>query len=216
MMVSAFFALAATAHVAFLLLTMRIRAGGAEWIVRLLLLGLIADNVILALSALAFEQSWYHGASWLRYIAHVLLLPPLAYAALLLAQRAGIEWATQSPARWACIAFVVVAILFGLGTEIADLQLVQASLFGHDRYVSADAMPPIATILTNVVILVLSAAVWRKVGWPWLFLPALTILLVNGAAAGQDWGIIAGNLAEIVFLAGWVASLRHLQPERTE
>lgn len=214
-MLSMVFVSAAAVHILILLSTLRLRAGGAEWIVRLLLLGLVADNLILALGGIAFDAPWYYGASWLRYFAHVLLLPPLALAALLLAQRAGLSWSGMPVARWAIGVFVVAAILVGLGTEIVNLELVKETLFGHDRYVSADAMPPIATILTNLVVLVIAGAIWRQAGWTWLFLAALAILLVNGSSAGKEWGIIAGNLAEIVFLVGWVVTLYRFPPERT-
>ena len=69
-------------------------------------------------------------------------------------------------------------------------------------------MPPIATILTNVLLLPIGIAIWRNGAWPWLFAVALLILLVNGATATKDWGIISGNLTEIVFAIGWVATLR--------
>lgn len=206
-MLSLFFATAAAIHVLMLSMTLRLRAGTAEWIVRALVLGLIWDNTILALSPVAFDESWYRGANWLRYFAHVILLPPLAFAALVIARRAGIDWAAGNAARWSCLLFVVAAMCFGLVTEVADLTMVRETLYGHDRYVSADASPPIATIVVNLVVLLLAAAIWRKAGWPWLLAAAVFIFLVNGLAVGNDWSILAGNLAEIVFLAGWVATL---------
>jgi len=207
MMLSLFFAAAAAIHTLMLLLTLRLRGDAAEWIVRLLLLGLVWDNSILALSSIAFEAPWYYNASWLRYLVHVLLLPPLAFAALKLVGRAGIEWATTDPARWTVLIFVTVAVCFGFVTEIADLALVRESLLGHDRYVSVDTMPPIATITTNVVVIGLAAVTWRRAGWPWLLIAAVIIFAVNGASAGKEWSILTGNLAEILFLAAWVSSL---------
>ncbi|MGI9238786.1 MAG: hypothetical protein ACR2QZ_15410, partial [Woeseiaceae bacterium] len=110
-----------------------------------------------------------------------------------------------------CLLFVAAAVAFGLVTEVIDLVLVRETLFGHDRYVSADASPPLATIAVNFVVLFLSAAIWRKAAWPWLLAAAVFILLVNGLSVGNDWGILAGNLAEIVFLVGWVATLFHFR-----
>ncbi|MGI9233521.1 MAG: hypothetical protein ACR2RD_07825 [Woeseiaceae bacterium] len=206
-MLSLFFAAATAVHVLMLLITLRLRAGAAEWIVRIMVLGLIWDNTILAISPIAFEESWYRGASWLRYFVHVVFLPPLAFAALVVARRAGVKWAARNAAIWSCLLFVAAAVVFGLVTEIIDLALVRETLFGHDRYVSADASPPLATIAVNLLVLFLSAAIWRKAAWPWLLAASVFILLVNGLSVGNDWSILAGNLAEIVFLAGWVVSL---------
>ncbi|MGI9235781.1 MAG: hypothetical protein ACR2QZ_00195 [Woeseiaceae bacterium] len=210
-MLSLFFAPATAIHVLMLLITLRLRAGAAEWIVRIMVLGLIWDNTILAISPIAFEESWYRGASWLRYFVHVVFLPPLAFAALVVARRAGVEWAATNTATWSSLLFVVIAVSFGLVTEVVDLALVRETLFGHDRYVSADASPPLATIAVNLVVLFLSAVIWRRAAWPWLLAAAVFILLVNGLSVGNDWSILAGNLAEIVFLAGWVATLFHFR-----
>lgn len=210
-MLTYLFAVAAAVHILLFLATLRLRAGYAEWIVRLLLLGLVFDNVVLALGTLAFDESWYFGASWFRYLAHVLVLPPLALAALQLAERGGVSWAEGQAAKSGFLLFVVAAVAYGLVFEIASLELVREELFGHQRYVSNDALPPLATIVTNLVVLIVAIALWRSSAWPWLFAAALTILLVNGMSAGKEWGIIAGNVAEVVFLLGWVASLFRFQ-----
>jgi hypothetical protein len=205
------FVTAAAIHVAILAATLRLRAGVTEWLLRALLLGLITDNLIVAAGAFAIDESWYYGASWMRYLAHVLLLPPMAFAALVLLQRAGSRFAVSQLARIATIFFVAAAISFGFVTEIAELELVRETVLGHPRMSSTHSGPPLATIATNLVILGLAAMLWRTVRWPWLFAAALFIFLVNGAAATTDWGIIAGNLAEVVFVLGWFASIRRFR-----
>ena len=202
---------AAAIHATLLVLSFRFRAGVPEWLVRALLVGLIADNLVLAAGQLYFDESWYQSASWVRYLAHVLLLPPLAFAALTILQRAGVAWAQSGVARASVLFFVVAAIATGFVTEIANLELVRETLFGHDRYASAHAAPPVATIATNLVILGMAVVLWRKAGWPWLFVASLTIFVVNGATATMAWGIVAGNLAEIVFVGGWLATLLHFR-----
>jgi hypothetical protein len=202
-----FFAAVAAIHALLLLSTLRFRADTAEWLVRTLLLALIYDNVVLALSAREFDQAWYYNASWLRYGLHVVVLPPLVIAALQLAARAGVAWANRAPALIAACLFAAVGLAVGAITELVGLELVREVAFGHERLASADSMPPLATILTNIVVLVIAAFIWRASGWPWLFFAAITIFLVNGALAGSTWSIIGGNLAEVVFATGWVATL---------
>ena len=92
-------------------------------------------------------------------------------------------------------------------TELVGLRFVEAELLDHVRLVSADAHPPIATIFANVVVMVFGAAIWRSSGWPWLFLAALFIFGINGATGGNDYGLLFGNAAEVVFALGWLVTL---------
>ena len=205
------FVTAAAIHVAFLVATLRLRAGLVEWLLRVLLLGLIADNLIIAAGAFAIEAPWYASVSKLRFLAHVLFLPPMALAALMLLRRAGSAFAMAPLALIITIAFVAAAITAGFVTEIVGLELAREDVLGQPRMVSVHGGLPVPTILTNVIVIGLAAALWRIANWPWLFFAALFIFLVNGAAAASDWGIVAGNLAEIVFVAGWIASVRRFR-----
>ncbi len=207
MMLALLFATAALLHAAMFALSFRLKAGLPEWLVRLLFVGLMLDNTILALGAFAIDQPWYYDLSLVRYVAHVLILPPLVTAASGTLVRAGVEWAAMKSVQAAIWLFVLGAISFGYATELSGLQLVQETLFGHTRYVSAHASPPLATILTNLVLLTIAAILWKRAGWRWAFAGSLLIFVVNGASAGSDWGIVAGNIAEILFVASWLATL---------
>jgi hypothetical protein len=200
-------------HLTLFVLSFRLRSGLAEWLVRFLLLGLMTDNLILAAGAVAIEAPWYYVASEFRYVAHVILLPPLVIAGLELLRRAGSVVAARSIALAAATAFVVAAIGYGIATEVVGLELVRETLLGHSRYTSAHGGPPLATIAINLVILGMAAALWRVGRFPWLFVAALAIFIVNGATATSDWGIIGGNLAEILFICGWLASCRRFGPD---
>jgi len=200
-------------HLTLLALSFRLGSGLAEWLVRFLLLGLIVDNLILAAGAVAIDAPWYYVASEFRYLAHVLLLPPLVVAGLELLRRAGSAVAERPAALVAAMVFVAAAIGYGVATEIVGLELVRETLLGHDRYTSAHGAPPLATIVTNLVILGMATVLWRIGGFPWLFIAALAIFIVNGAIATSDWGIIGGNFAEILFVSGWLASCRRFRPD---
>ncbi len=207
------FAVAAIAHAAMLAWSRRFAGSAVVWLMRLLLAGLMLDNTILAISPLAFEENWYADLSRLRYFAHVLVLPPLIIVARLLAVRAGVHRAASSAAVLVTGVLAAAAITYGVVTELADLQLVPESLFGHNRYVSAHAGLPLATIFTNVVLLVFAFAIGRTSGWWIAFAGTAIIFLVNGALGGSDWGIVGGNIAEIFFAASWVLALRRFAPD---
>ena len=212
-MLEVLFASAAIVHLGVLYLTFRARPGAAVWLVRLLLCGLVFDNLMLALGPVAIGQDWYVAATVTRYTAHALLLPPLIVAAVLLARRAGAGFAEAGAALPIAVAMAVIAMAYGVATESFNQEFVEEVLFGHVRLVSADAAPPFATILTNLVLLGISAAIWRASGWKWLFFGVLQIFLINAATATQDWSIISGNLAEIIFAASWVATLLHFEAD---
>ena len=206
-MLEVLFSLAAIIHLALLYVTFRFPGAPEVWLVRLLLCGLIVDNVLLAVATLAINEDWYIAATAVRYTAHALLLPPLIVAGVLLARRAGVPVASHALALPLAGLLAVAGMAYGVATESFDQQFVQETLFGHVRLVSADAAPPLATILTNVLLLGIAAAIWWSVGWKWLFLGVLQIFVINGATAAQDWSIISGNLAEIVFATSWIATL---------
>ena len=195
-------------HAVLLAMTFQRPAGLPEWLIRLLLMGLIADNLILAMSGLTFGASWYSAATVARYTAHAIVLPPLLLAAVVLACRAGVRRAASSAAIPVAAVLALIGIAVGLLQEVAGIQLTPATVFGHTRLVSVGSIPPIATIVTNVLILIIAGAIWRASGWRWLFAAALLIFLVNAAFATRDWSILSGNLAEIVFAAAWVATLK--------
>ena len=206
-MLELLFAIAAIVHLGLLSVTFRLEPGAAVWLVRLLLCGLIFDNLMLALGTVAVGQDWYAAATVTRYTAHALLLPPLIVAGVLLARRAGASFADNKVTFVLAVGAAAAGMVYGVATESYNQQFVEEVLFGHVRLVSAHAAPPLATILTNLILLGIAAAIWRASGWKWLFLGVLQIFVINAATATQNWSIISGNLAEIMFAASWVATL---------
>lgn len=182
------------------------RARGADqsgwqlWLIRALLLGMITDNSVQALGAWFIDATWYEPASRLRFILHASILPFLTLFALAVMQRAGITWARHAAFGGFCAVFTLLALAYGLNHDLLNLQLEPKSVLGISKLVDASKVPPIATILTNFLVIILSGFIWRQSGWRWLTLGSLFIFLVNGATATLTWGFIAGNFAEVVFV----------------
>ena len=120
---------------------------------------------------------------------------------------ASAAFASQSKALPVAMGLAVAGMVYGVATESFNQQFVEQVLFGHSRLVSVHALPPAATIVTNLILIGIAIAIWRASGWKWLFLGVLQIFLINALTATQDWSIISGNIAEIVFAASWVATL---------
>ena len=72
-------------------------------------------------------------------------------------------------------------------------------------------VPPIATILTNLLLIILAAAVWRACGQKAMFAGALFALVVNGALAGIEWFFLVGNFVEVVFILSLLHTARRLE-----
>jgi len=202
------FSVAALVHTFLLALSFARPAGLAEWLLRLLLIGLIADNATLALSGVGLGNTWYEFANVVRYGAHALFLPLLVLAGVAIAARAGCNWAKR-PQAWAiALLLALTGVVYGLVTEVAGIEFIAVEFAGHERLVSADHSAPFATIVSNFLLLVIGATIWQRADWPWLFVATLVVFLINGVTAGKPWGIVAGNSAEIIFVLGWLVTLR--------
>ncbi|MFV8819196.1 hypothetical protein [Haliea sp. E17] len=168
---------------------------------RLLLLSLAVDNAVVGIGDGNLDAQWYAWCTRLRYALHALVLPGLVPWGLSLLPRPLPRWLL-----WGSAMFVLGAIGYGAWHEIMALEL-GASVPGQPpRLVSTAPGPPLATVLGNLLFLCLAAVIWYRSRWPWAFAGGLLILLVNGAMAGQPQALVAGALAELVFIVSLLAS----------
>lgn len=170
------------------------------WVLRAILFGMFYDNLIQGLGFIYIQAPWFEAASSLRFILHASVLPFLTIFALSIMQRADIKIARNRHFINACWIFTLGALTFGLYHEAYLLELAPKTVMGVEKLVSTSGMPPIATILTNILILPMAAAIWKVAGWKWMFLGALFIFVLNGATGPKPWGFIVGNFAEVVFI----------------
>jgi len=180
-----------------------------------LLCGMTYDNLMVASGYWLIEQPWFTTASMGRFYIHVLSLPFLSLFTFSIIRDSGLSLGKNKAFFLLCTLVTAGALAFGISQELMGLQLVENSQFGIRRMSNAHGSAPVATILTNLFTLVLAAYLWRKSGFKLLFLGSLFIFVVNGATAGQAWGFIAGNLAEIVFVLSLIVSHKHLSVRPT-
>jgi len=202
----------AAIHVGLFYWTFRWNANGSWrlWFLRALLFGVFYDNLVTALGNVLIDSSWYEAANVPRFFLHAAILPFLVPFASSVMGEAGVAVAGSRAFQTLCLVFVFGALAFGLYHEVYLLELEPDPALGVAKLGSTADAPPWATIAANLVILPMAAAVWRKSGWPWMFLGTLFILLVNGAAGSSDWGFLAGNFAEIVFIGSLLMTENHL------
>lgn len=184
-------------------------SGNGQWrrvFLAALLCGMTYDNLIVASGYWFIEQPWFSTASMGRFYFHVLSLPFLSLFTYSIIRDCGLTLGQHKAFFLLCLSATLAALTFGISQELVGLELVENSQFGIRRMSNAHGSAPVATILTNLFTILLAAYVWHKSGLKILFLGSLFIFIVNGATAGQKWGFIAGNLAEIVFVLSLIVS----------
>ena len=186
------------------------------WFLRLLLIGMAYDNAVLLLGDVGVGADWYRWLNVPRYVLHAGLLPFLTIFALSTLQVGGVRLALRRGVIALCWALTGIALVYGLWHEVFLLRLEPSEVLGHTRLVSARRSPPFATIATNLLILPMAFALWRRAGVRHFFLGSLFIFLLNGGAAGQPWGFVAGNGAEVVFIACLLKTERELASRAAE
>jgi hypothetical protein len=192
----------AALHLALLLATFRgpQHGGPRLWLLRAMLFGMFYDNLIQGSGIWFFESQGYYAANALRFVLHAGVLPFLLLFTLSILKQAGIGVARSAYTGFVFAVLTLAGLVYGLYHEVYLLELGPKPAFGVMKLGSLSGLPPLATIATNLLILPLAAWVWYASGWKWFFLGSLFIFVLNGATGAQQWGFIAGNFGELVFI----------------
>ncbi len=186
------------------------------WLIRLMLVGMFYDNTVQGIGNWFIDAAWYPAANVPRFFLHAAILPFLTLFGLSVMRSAGIKVASNTLLLGFCWVFTVCGIAWGLYHEVIMLELETREVMGVMKMSSASGLPPIPTILANIIILPMAIAVWRREGWPWFFLGALFIFLLNGATGAQPWGFLVGNFAEVVFTIALLLTHWHFSRSGTQ
>lgn len=167
--------------------------------VRVLLVGTATDNFIQWLGHFYIAEEWYHQVNWLRFILHAAILPFITLFTLSVLRKAGIQWAYSKVFTGFCVLFTLTTLVYGLYADVLSVTMQVNEYHGIAKLTKVEKGPPMGTILTNLLTIILAAMLWKKDGWKWLFIGSITIFLINGATAPFPWGFLTGNFAEILF-----------------
>ncbi len=163
----------------------------------LVIFGLFYDNVIISMGRFVGEGSLLRSLNSGRFILHALFTPMLIMFAVATAQRLGIGWAQS---RWAFAAFGILTmalILVGVYSDIVNLSLVPKTDAGTLRYVNENVEgPPIPSIITILVMIVVGVFIWRKSKWAVLFVGSVLMFILAGAGASI---LALSNIGEALF-----------------
>ncbi len=180
------------------------------FLVLLPIIGLLYDNAIIALGSLLGPSELLQTLNMGRFLLHAIITPMLIMAALDMARRAGVGWAANRVVYALFGLFTVVLILFGL-SEMPRM-VFEPVVYGSTlRYVdTAVAGPPIPSIITIILIMVIGIFIWRQQQWPWLFIGAL-LMFIGSAMPPSVVGPAVGSGAEVILLTSLLATEAHIQ-----
>ena len=204
------FFLIAVAEIALFVATLRILTRskkvkvGDAWILVILLVGLVYDNLMLAFGTTIGEGDVLRILSQPRYITHALFTPTLILFAALSADRMNIPGyrSRERLTFWGAVTFF--AIWYGLFADMAGPHLAPVMDDGLLRYApDGKQLPPLAVITTVVGLLVIGGAMQRYGRWPWIFVASTTMLII--ALFWVDNGLLS-NIGELILLSSMVAT----------
>ena len=167
---------------------------------RCFLIALCYDNLVLILGDMGIGTRWYEFANLLRYGMRAAVIPFLTIFTLSVAQNCRVAFALNPVFARFCWTFTAIAWCYGMWQQGALLELESVQFMDHYRLVSASKTPPWAAIATNVLILPMALAIWRRARWPALFYGSLFVFLLFAAVGSQPWGYIASHGAEVIFI----------------
>lgn len=191
------------------------KASARLWFIRAMLFGMCYDNLMIGLGNAFIGADWYQAANVLRFFFHSSILPFLTLFALSAMQVTSAPLASNKLLISFCWLFTIIAIAYGLYHEVYLLELGPESVLGVNKLTDTSGTPPMATIFTNILIIPMSALVWKASGWRWFFLGSIFIFLVNGATGAMEWGFVAGNFVEVIFITSLIVTERYLRSRET-
>lgn len=179
--------------------------GGVAVLVAVICAGLAYDNLAVAAGRLIGFGDVLRGVNVPRYWIHALLTPLLIIACGALAGALGVRWPTGRTAAAAGALLVPALIGVGIFQDVVRLRLEPREYADSLRYANAGAEgPPVAAIVTIVVLIGLGALIWRTAALPWLLLGSIGMFAAAAVGGSRFW---AGNLGELVLQAAVVATL---------
>ena len=166
--------------------------------------GLVYDNALLAGGAAIGHGDMLERLSVPRFFMHAFGTPLLMLSALGLLQRSGASWSRSALIAASFAVLTIAMIAVGVEADLLRLELAPKATAGVVSYGNtASHGPPVAPIVTIIVLIASGVVIWRRKAGPWLLLGALVQF---AAAAIGDAIVIAGNLGELALLAGLVIS----------
>jgi hypothetical protein len=199
----------------------RVHKAPGAWLVALIAVGLIYDNLIVSLGTTIGIGPTLEALSWPRFAMHALLTPFMMIAVTQMAVAGGIRWANTT--QWRIVVWVLVVSMMAVGAfeGLIGLETVPACFDGIIRYtanlhpshfcddsyaITHGSGPPIPALVGNVLTLVVGFSLWRQHGWGWLIGGALAMTAAASVPMAES-GMAASNAGEVILMFAYVATV---------
>lgn len=181
----------------------RNQAPVAAVVITAVALALAYDNLVVGFGSTIGVSETLRTLSWGRFALHALVTPTLFVAAQRLGARVD-DGPFGFSLRTAVIA-ALAGVAVSIATGLVGMDLVPETASGVVRYADANAVVPVASV---AVVIVTGLVGWRlrRAGLTSALL-AGSIVMFLGSAAPSNGAPVAGNLAEVVFVASLVRTL---------
>lgn len=173
----------------------------------LVVAALVYDNLVLGTGRFIGEGPLLEALNYARFLIHAAVTPVLVAWALHTLRRAGFGWAQ---ARWyqvVSIGAAVALMVLEYVLEVRGLAIAPRWEFGVLSYSSTEPStgPPVMVLIVAVALLIAGAMVWKRQGWPWLFVGALVMTIGSGIDLPVDSGAVT-NAFELILLVSIIAT----------
>lgn len=191
--------------------------------------GLVYDNLIIALGTTLGVGSLLETISIPRFLVHAVFTPLLFMAGYEMARRADIKWFDSQNRYRAAWGITTILVFVGLWQGVFSAHLKPVCHDGTLRYaervsesqicpeveyteaeLNERGLPPIASIVTIVLVGIEGLAIGRKIGW-WGLLIGAVIMFVGAAIPASRVGPVVANGAEVVLVGFALATEMVLQ-----
>ncbi|MBS3681313.1 hypothetical protein KGF86_14015 [Ornithinibacillus massiliensis] len=167
-------------------------------VILLVLLGLVYDNVMIALGKYIGEGHTLESLNLLRYWLHTFITPTLILFAWNTYYRTGLPTAKKTGWKVLAAILTIGLILYESLTTLVGLELRPNWKNGVLTYEGSGSA--LMVIIITIVIGVVGFILWKKFHFPWLFIGTLSMVL-GGILAGWLHSFPIMNILELLFMA---------------
>ncbi len=145
----------------------------------LVIIGLIYDNLIIAIGKFIGEGNVLERLSYVRFLLHALFTPTLILFAFGICKRLGLPWSKKTIWKIVFSLTTLGLILYELLASVSGLELEPNWEDGILTYTSnGHSDSPIMVIIVTVILGIIGFILTRKFHFPWLLLG--TIIMISG------------------------------------
>lgn len=184
--------------------------------VYLVIIGLIFDNIVVALGRFIGVGTLLENLNYLRYWVHAFVTPTLILFCLSVLQHTGIKWVKSKITLWMTWLYTIILILLEIFTEAWDIQLKPVWEYGVLRYIPAESAsgPPIMIIFISITLIATAILLYKYTKWKWMLIGS--VIMTIGSAIPFPFNSAAStNGFELFLLITLVITKLHFDKKLT-